>query len=127
MTDARLVATARGKKTAKAPDSWDDIQQLALSIDGYEVAGGERCGALANALAEQYHRVGSAAFSEVSTEDIRCALFFEQRRWRHFGEEPDGRAMGYILALVTELGKRNGIPWLWDQVKQYRDRERRST
>lgn len=35
--------------------------------------------------------------------------------------------MGYILALVTELGKRNGIPWLWEQVKQYRDRERRST
>jgi len=35
--------------------------------------------------------------------------------------------MRYVLALVAELGRRNGVPWLWEQVKQYRDRERGST
>jgi hypothetical protein len=29
--------------------------------------------------------------------------FFEQRRWRHFDEEPDDHAMGYIRALVEAI------------------------
>lgn len=31
----------------------------------------------------------------------RAALFFDQRRWRHFGYEPEGEAEVYIRALVV--------------------------
>ena len=118
------MASARGKKLTNAPASWDDIQDLALSINGYEVAGDDGCGKLANALSESYGTIGDRAFAEVSTSNIRCALFFEQRRWWHFGEEPGPEATAYILALVTELARRNGIPWLWDQVAASRNRQR---
>ena len=104
----------------KAPASWREIQHLALSINGYAVAGDDACGAMANALDGSYKREGPAALAKLSTEHLRCALFYEQRRWRHFGEVPNDDAMSYIRAIVGELGRREGIEWLWARVKEGR-------
>jgi hypothetical protein len=51
------------------------------------------------------------------------ALFFEQRRFRHFGWAPDRQAMKYIRALVAELERREGVAWLWERVDEYRAAE----
>jgi hypothetical protein len=34
---------------------------------------------------------------------LRTCLFFEQRRWRHFGDEPDEEAMEYIRSVVQKI------------------------
>ena len=71
---------------------WLQIATFALSFNGYAYAGSfERCAAIAN---EPMPR---------DIDDVRCALFFEQRRWRHFGEEPDARALAHIRALLARL------------------------
>ncbi|MCP2013222.1 hypothetical protein L1280_000350 [Deinococcus sp. HSC-46F16] len=80
---------------------WFTLSTFALTFDGYEQSGGfERCGDLANATLERFNTTG-----EVSDDlnVLRSCLFFEQRRWRHFGEEPGDRDMRYIRALVEAI------------------------
>ena len=38
--------------------------------------------------------------------DLRACLFFEQRRWHHFGDTPDEESMTYIWALVEAIRNR---------------------
>lgn len=78
------------------PDaSWREIAEFALTFNGYEVWGSfEKCAEIANAKRQD------------SLTDLRTCLFFEQRRWRHFGEDPDGEAMAYIRALVEKIRRR---------------------
>ena len=35
--------------------------------------------------------------------DLRTCLFFEQRRWRHFGTAPNAENMKYIRSLVNRI------------------------
>lgn len=71
---------------------WQRIATFALSFDGYEYAGSfERCADIADGPMP----------SDVN--DLRAALFFEQRRWRHFGEEPDPCALAHIRAILARL------------------------
>ena len=89
---------------------WGVIDQFALSFDGYEQWGSfEKC-----ACAEIGNH-SSATYQEKkvlpsSLIDLRTCLFFEQRRWRHFGEHPDKEIMTYIHALVEAIRNklRNG-------------------
>lgn len=67
---------------------WNEIGGFALSFDGYRLPD---CAEIANA-----RRHGSLT-------DLRACLFFEQRRWRHFGEEPDAETMTYIRDLVERI------------------------
>lgn len=75
------------------PDaSWDEIEEFALTFDGYNVWGSfDICAEIANARRHE------------SLTDLRTCLFFEQRRWRHFGENPDEKTMDYIRGLVEEI------------------------
>jgi hypothetical protein len=71
---------------------WPAIQNFALTYDGYESWGSfEKCAEVANA--------GRCA----TLTELRTCLFFEQRRWRHFGESPDREAMKYIRGLVEGI------------------------
>lgn len=79
---------------------WEAIAPLALSFNGYAYS--EKCGELANAMAAAFardHRFSGA----LSLDDLRACLFFEQRRWRHFGEIPDEHAMAYIHRLIEAI------------------------
>lgn len=75
------------------PDAdWAAISTFALSFDGYAVQGSfERCAEIANARRSE------------SLNDLRTCLFFEQRRWRHFGETPDAEAIIYIRGIVEQI------------------------
>lgn len=75
-----------------AKAGWDVISRFALLFDGYERWGSfERCAEIANARNPQ------------TLDEYRTCLFFEQRRWRHLGEEPDEEAMVYIRTLVDGI------------------------
>jgi hypothetical protein len=68
------------------------LVQFARTFDGYEHWGStELCGEIANK--KQW---------ETLTE-LRTCLFFEHRRWRHFGEMPDKEGIQYWRKLVEMI------------------------
>jgi hypothetical protein len=82
--------------------SWGEIQTFAQTFNGYVRFGNDQCGALANAVSETYQRAGELP---ADLEQLRNALFFEQRRAHHIGSDPDERSMGYIRALVAKIAE----------------------
>lgn len=73
---------------------WNTIQRFALTFNAYEFHGSsEKCEQIANARRAE------------TLIELRTCLFFEQRRWRHFGEEPDAEAMHYIRGLLDKIRK----------------------
>jgi hypothetical protein len=91
-------------KEGDVPESgagWHEIGRFALSFNGYERWGSfGRCAEIGNRGLEGFRETG--ALPE-SLDELRTCLFFEQRRWRHFGLDPDEQAMGYIRALVRAV------------------------
>ena len=74
---------------------WIAIARFALTLDAYEHWGSfERCARIAN---ERRQR---------TLNELRTCLFFEQRRYHHFGHAPGRAAMRYIRGLVEELRRR---------------------
>ena len=76
-----------------------DILRYALTVDGYAYAKehlGVECGDLANERLSRYHETEKW---EGTFEELRCCLFFEQRRYHHFGRGPEGEEADAIKAL----------------------------
>lgn len=93
--------------SGRRPPTWNAIQRYALRVNGYEAAGSaERCADIANELLARYEQEGAGIIETTSTDHLRWSLFFEQRRWRHYGWAPDERAMEYILNIVATLRRR---------------------
>ena len=85
-------------------DDWGRIGTFALTFDGYEHWGSfKACGEVAERWRQAF--IGEGALPPTLTE-LRICLFFEQRRWRHYGYIPDETAMSYIRSLVTEIHSR---------------------
>jgi hypothetical protein len=71
---------------------WDTISQFALTFDGYGCWGSfDKCAEIANARSHE------------SLTELRTCLFFEQRRWRHFGQGPDADEMKYVRELIDKI------------------------
>ena len=83
-----------------------DIQAIwdyALTVDGYAYTMVElkrECGDLAN---ERAHVFSETGVWEGSFEELRCCLFFEQRRWRHFGSDPEGNQLLEVQKLYLAV------------------------
>ena len=67
---------------------YENIEQFALTFDGYELS---NCAELANSR------------SAKTLSEMRAVLFFEQRRFRHFGYYPEGEDLEYIRTLINEI------------------------
>ena len=93
----KTISTAKLRPKDVPPSDADirEITQFAHTFDGYARWGSfERCADIANA-------------PDHSTIDhLRTCLFFEARRWRHFGERPDDEALQYWRSLVAEIRRR---------------------
>ena len=90
-----------------------DLVEFAHTFDGYERWGSfERCAEIANAR------------DHSSIDALRTCLFFEARRWRHFGEEPDDEALSYWRTLVLTIRERLEridtltVGWLAEAIRQ---------
>jgi hypothetical protein len=82
------------------PDAeWHRIAEFALTFDGY-THWGHACGEVANRCAKAFAENGDLPDS---LTELRTCLFFEQRRYHHFGRPPDEGAMDYIRALVEAI------------------------
>jgi hypothetical protein len=75
------------------PDEpWPTIQRFAHTFHAYDRHGSfAACAAIAGARRRE------------SLSDLRTCLFFEVRRWHHFGKDPDERAASYIRSLVADI------------------------
>ncbi len=71
---------------------WYVISMFALKFNGYK-----ECGS-----AEACAKIANAGLDTTLTE-LRICLFFEDRRWRHFGESPDATGMVYIHSLIAKI------------------------
>ena len=88
----------RAEKLPPADADWDAIQRFALTFDGYKRWGdAEKCGEIANARRHS------------TMTELRTCLFFEQRRWRHFGAEPDEASMAYIREVLEQIRARTKL------------------
>jgi len=70
---------------------WAAISQFALTFSGHEWAGSAvKCGDLANSARERYESSPERQVPKLTLDEVRACLFFEQRRFHHFGERPSG-------------------------------------
>ena len=86
-----------------SPDAdWSAIGAFALTFNGYQYWGSfGRCAEVANRWSDAWYREQRLPPALI---ELRTCLFFEQRRWRHYGRIPDEEAMTYIRALVRAIG-----------------------
>ena len=72
-----------------SPESdYEIIEKFALTFNGYEIL---NCADIANSRSAQ------------TLTEYRASLFFEQRRFRHFGYYPTGEDLKYIRSLVLAI------------------------
>lgn len=82
------------------------IGLFALTLNGYEIMGGlHECGELANRVKKGFS-AKLESLQGLSLTDLRACLFFEQRRFRHFGEEPQGDDRVFVNALLDAIRQR---------------------
>jgi hypothetical protein len=79
-------------------DSWDAVSSFSLSYDGY--AYWDDVSELATRSTRHWTRDRTLPSS---VDELRACLFYEQRRWHHFGEVPNGRGERYVWALLDAL------------------------
>jgi hypothetical protein len=82
--------------------SWQTIVGFALTIDGYKAIGQKECGQLANRVKSEFSR-NAASVETLSLNELRSCLFFEQRRFNHFGREPQDADRIFINALLEAI------------------------
>ena len=74
-----------------------------MTTNGYERMGSfQSCAALANEAIETWRATDALPGT---LGDLRCCLFFEQRRWHHFGFGFDDETLRYTRALIREMGR----------------------
>jgi hypothetical protein len=77
------------------------LHEFALTTNGYERMGSfKRCADSANEALERWRRSRDLPLTLV---ELRCCLFFEQRRWHHYGYGFDDEAMEYVRAIVAAI------------------------
>jgi hypothetical protein len=105
MAGLKLLANSE-LRLDRIPKASDDrsVVEFALTFDGYSYYGGfAACADICNAAGRNYFADGSLPRS---LSDLRACLFFEQRRWHHYGEAPDAEARRYIGALLDAIRDR---------------------
>ena len=77
---------------------WATIVRFASTFNAYrQLADEKAAGDAANRKARD--------LATCTLTDLRAALFFEYRRYNHFGHAPDAVAMVHMHALVEEIGR----------------------
>jgi hypothetical protein len=75
--------------------SWQKLSQFALTFDPREIG----------TYAEKSADLGNAAESRAISE-LRAHLFVEQRRWNHFGRQPDLKTFELLKQVLEWLRRK---------------------
>jgi hypothetical protein len=81
--------------------SWFEIIQFASRHDGY-ATGVEALESFANSSVQHFD-VNGAIDPQFSLDELRSCLFFESRRYHHFGHTPGYQGTRYIRALMAAI------------------------
>jgi hypothetical protein len=100
-----LTASAVPAVTA----SWHTVVGFAQTIDGYKAIGQKECAQLANRVKGEFSK-DAASVETLSLTELRFCLFFEQRRFNHFGHEPQDADRTFINTLLEAIQKKKEIP-----------------
>jgi len=84
--------------------SFPELWEFALTYDGYGLHGDD-VGKIGNDSLDLWKTQGRLPDE---LDRARCALFFEQRRWHHFGEHPDHGTLRYLAALLGRIREVSG-------------------
>ena len=76
---------------------WSDYARFAVTFAPRDR---EMCRELASDAFARWRRTGDVSRS---LEELRACLWFEQRRWRFLGREPDTEGMRYAGALIRGM------------------------
>jgi hypothetical protein len=76
---------------------WSDYVRFALTFDPKDR---DMCRELAGDAFARWQRTGEVPRR---LEELRACLWFEQRRWRFLGREPDREGMRYAGALIRAM------------------------
>ncbi len=76
---------------------WSDYARFAVTFAPRDT---EMCRELASAAFAGWRRTGEVPRR---LEELRACLWFEQRRWRFLGREPDTEGMRYAGALIRAM------------------------
>jgi hypothetical protein len=76
---------------------WSDYARFAVTFAPRDREG---CREFATSAFARWRRTG--------LQELRACLWFEQRRWRFMGREPDAEGMQYAAALIRAM--RNQLP-----------------
>lgn len=82
--------------------TWLQIEKFAFTFDGYRYLPNRACANLANRALRSF-AAGSIDLGNMSLSKLRSCLFFEQRRYHHFGWPPEATDMKYIRTLVAAI------------------------
>ncbi|MCX6304066.1 MAG: hypothetical protein NT040_03770 [Bacteroidetes bacterium] len=82
---------------------YSQIADFALTFDGYNKI--KDIALFANKVVAAFQN-GHAIVVKLTLTELRACLFYEQRRYRHFGEDPEGKDRDYINIIVLEIIKR---------------------
>jgi agmatine deiminase len=85
-------------------DSWNKISNYALTFNGYDYR--DDVASIANGIRKDFSEKGAIFLQPITLDDLRACLFFEQRRFYHYGWGPDETEMIYIRELITEIQKK---------------------
>jgi len=89
---------------------FNEIYQFAFTFNGYEYwKSFDKCAEVANRCLENYRKTGKLPDTLV---ELRTCLFFENRRWHHFGDPPDEEVKSYFTEILERI--RNIIEALSD-------------
>jgi hypothetical protein len=101
---AILDAALRPEAVPVPGADWPEVNQFALSFDGYAYRG-DQLGGWANQAVKRFQRSGTPSRA-LALPDLRALLFFVQRRFHHFGTSPDDGDRAYIDALLMAIRAR---------------------
>jgi hypothetical protein len=102
----RLIANAdlRVEDVPGIDASWEDVRDFAVTFDGYDYTGSLE---VLSDLARRTHAAYKSNSSlKGSLDDLRAALFFEQRKEHWTDCTFEGDALRYIRALLAAIAER---------------------
>lgn len=76
---------------------WSDYARFAMTFAPRDQ---EVCRELGSDAFGRWRRTGELPRR---LEELRACLWFEQRRWRFLGREPDAEGMRYVCALIRAM------------------------
>ncbi|HPT72172.1 MAG TPA: hypothetical protein PLE74_07815 [Candidatus Cloacimonadota bacterium] len=82
---------------------YSTIAVFALTFDGYNRI--KDIALFANKILAEFQN-DHAIVAKPTLTELRACLFYEQRRFHHFGEDPEGGDREYINILLLEITKR---------------------